>query len=215
MNKILYKNKASLKKKLGVSKNPRLLIHAINDFEKNTDLLVSDRTSSKEVSFDCKKGCNICCNLRVEVLPPEAFNIATHIRSLPENVQKDYLIKLKDHSEYAVGKKFVEYNKPCPFLTSEGSCGIYSVRPHKCRAYLSKSVSACNSDRDADEDQKLRMATSQLANDSVQIYKSKKLIMHPIELGQGVLTTLENKEIETKWAKGEQVFELLPEKILL
>jgi len=196
MNKILNKNKKSLKKKLGASKNSRLLIHAINDFEKSTDLLVSDRISSKEVSFDCKKGCDICCNLRVEVLPPEVFNIARYIRSLPDSKQKYYLLKLNEHSEYAADKKFVDYNKPCPFLTGEGSCGIYSVRPHKCRAYLSKSVSVCKSGRDAEEDLKLGMLTKQLANDSVQIYKSKKLVMHPTELGQGVLTTLENKEIE-------------------
>jgi Fe-S-cluster containining protein len=28
--------------------------------------------------------------------------------------------------------------KPCPFLTSSRTCAIYNVRPHKCRACLSK-----------------------------------------------------------------------------
>jgi hypothetical protein len=38
--------------------------------------------------------------------------------------------------------------------------------------------------------------------------------MHPTELGQGVLSALEN-DLEDEWAKGVQIFELLPEEILL
>jgi Fe-S-cluster containining protein len=214
MHKIIKKNKSVLKKKLGMSKNVNLLIHSINYFEKNTDLIVSERIKSKEVTFDCKVGCDICCNLRVEILPPEAFNIANYIKSKPNEYQEAYIQKLKDHREYAEGKTFDSYNKPCPFLTSSQTCDIYNVRPHKCRAYLSKSVAVCQSQRDADQDEKLCSATSELANDSIHIYKSKKLIMHPTELGQGVLSAIEN-DLEEEWAKGVQVFELLPEKFLL
>ncbi|MFT4803560.1 MAG: Fe-S-cluster containining protein [Psychroserpens sp.] len=150
----------------------------------------------------------------MEILPPEAFNIANYIKSKPNEYQDIYIQKLKEHREYAKGKTFEAYNKPCPFLTSSRSCAIYNVRPHKCRAYLSKSLTVCQTGRDAEQDEQLSSATSQLANDSIHIYKSKKLIMHPTELGQGVLSALEN-DLEDEWAKGVQIFELLPEKILL
>ena len=39
--------------------------------------------------------------------------------------------------------------------------------------------------------------------------------MHPTELSQSVLAALDDATLEDRWAKGEQVFELLPEKFRL
>lgn len=91
----------------------------------------------------------------------------------------------------------------------------YYIRPHKCRAYLSKSALVGRERRDADEDQKLSIATTQLANDSVGIYKAKKCVMHPSELGQSVLKAIENHDLQKRWANGELIFDILPDKIRL
>ncbi len=212
MEKILKKSKSNLRNKIRISKNSTLLVRSIADVQKNTDLLVKETIYGRGVSFDCKKGCDTCCSLRVEVLPPEAFYIANYINTLPADSKNKKIKKLRKHVEYSKGKKLSEYNKPCPFLNNTGACGIYEVRPHKCRAYLSKDVEKCNSTREADEDPTLSDATTQLVNDSVALYKKRKCVMHPTELSQSVLAALDDATLEDRWAKGEQVFELLPEK---
>lgn len=212
---ILKKYKSALKKKIGLGKNASLFVHAINEFHKHTDSLVEIRLRSGAVSFDCKKGCVACCNLRVEALPPEIFAISHYLKSKPEEELAAYKDKLRNHVLVTKGKKFKEYNHPCPFLASSGACDVYKVRPHKCRAYLSVDVASCESNNVAQEDVHINMAEKVLSNDCIAVYKSKSCVMHPAELGQSVLAALEDDNLQNRWAAGEQVFELLPEGIML
>lgn len=202
------------KKKLGIAPNAKILVHAINTFEENTDTLAQLR-QAQGVKFACKNGCAHCCNLRVEALPPEVFYIAAFIKSQPQSTQQQLIEKLQAHSEYASGRPFIEYNKPCVFLTQQGSCAIYSVRPHKCRANLSKQVERCITHRDPDEDEQLARVYHQLVIETVALYKKKNCVMHPAELGNSVLMALNDEQLESRWSKGEQVFALLPEQITL
>lgn len=54
MSNLLKRSKLSLKAKIKTGKNARLFVHTINEFEKNTDLIVKERIQSGEVSFDYK-----------------------------------------------------------------------------------------------------------------------------------------------------------------
>jgi len=212
---ILKKYKKDLKKKIGLGRNSSLFVHAIKKFYKNTDELIDVRIRSGAVNFDCKKGCTACCHLRVEVLPPEAFVISDYLKSKTKESVDYYIDKLREHVYSTKGKSFKEYIHPCPFLKSSGSCDIYSVRPHKCRAYLSMSVTHCNTDNIAAEDMHLNILAKVLSNDCIDVYKSKSCVMHPSELGKSVLAVLEDDSLKEKWADGEQVFDLLPEKTML
>lgn len=200
------------KKKLGIAPNAKILVHAISTFEENTDTLAQVR-QAQGVKFACKNGCSHCCNLRVEALPPEVFYIAGFIKAQPQAIQQYLIEKLQAHSEYAQGKPFRDYNKPCVFLTEQGSCAIYSVRPHKCRANLSKQVQRCIDLRDPDEDKQLANAYHQLVMQTIALYKKKNCVMHPTELGASVLAVLNDEQLAARWAAGEQVFALLPEQI--
>ena len=76
-------------------------------------------------SFSCRKGCHACCLPDRTVLKIEAAHIV------------DYLLK---HPERIEELKALEENDPhngtrCSFLTAEGSCGIYPVRPFICRSH--------------------------------------------------------------------------------
>ena len=215
MDKIVNKNSRDIKNKFGARPNVNLLIHQTSTFHMATDKLVNEREKDSDVSFACKKGCSHCCNLRVEVLPPEAFLIANFIRLIPDDSRVEVFKKLEIHAAYAAGKTFLEYNKPCPFLAEDASCSIYSVRPHKCRAYQSTNLSSCETTRDADQDQMLATYESKLAAETIEIYKSKKCIMHPSELGSSVLASLQDESLKNQWASGKQVFKLLPERIML
>lgn len=216
MREIVKQNTKSIKSQIKGKSNAKLLIHSVVTFHRSTDALVTTRLKEeKSLKFDCHKGCSTCCNLRVEVLPPEAFLIARHIEQLPEDERTVMIGKLEAHASNAFGKTFEEYEMPCPFLNKDGVCEIYDVRPFKCRTYYSMNVESCERKRSADEEYHLKMISNQLASETINLYKSKHLVMHPVELGQGVLKSLKDPSIRESWANGAQVFDLLPEKIML
>lgn len=203
-----------IKKKLGIKPTAKRLMFAMAQFHEATDALVKWRSGSAGVKFACKKGCSYCCHLRVELLPPEAFYIAAHIKTLPADQQAAIVGKLIQHKIYAEHKTFTHYAKACPFLTSQGGCGIYAVRPHKCRAHVSLRVEPCATTGDAEEDYALALAMQKLVAQTLALYKQHGCVMHPLELGQGVLAVLQDEHLMQRWEDGEQVFELLPEKIV-
>lgn len=209
----IKKSLTAIKKKLGIKPTAKRLMFAMVQFHEATDALVKWR-SSAGVKFACKKGCSYCCHLRVELLPPEAFYIAAHIKTLPVAQQAILLEKLTQHKLYAEGKTFTHYAKACPFLTPQGACGIYAVRPHKCRAHVSLRVESCATTGDAAEDSVLALAMQKLVAQTLALYKQHGCVMHPMELGQGVLAVLQDEHLLQRWEAGEQVFELLPEKIV-
>jgi hypothetical protein len=211
----INKYSSKLKKKIRIGKDPRVLINAISDFEIETDSITKKSLLTLKTKIDCKKGCQHCCNLRVEVLPPEAFLIANHIKSLPNERRELLAGKLREHATYAKDKTFAEYNKACAFLGENGECQIYSARPHKCRSNISKSVQSCISTRNADEVKEIKYLHDHLTFETVNNYKSKGCVMHPTELTQGVLAALDDETLPEKWASGVQVYELLPEGIML
>lgn len=213
MQQIIKRHKLALKSKLGAGKNPKLLVHAISQFHESTDQLINKRMDSGDVKFDCKKGCSMCCHLKVEIFPPESFRIANYVRSLPDVRAQEIIKKLRAQADYAKETYYTEYNRPCTFLSPEGACEIYSIRPHNCRAYLSKSVAACESSRDAIEDNMLKSAEERLKADMVDVYKSKKCDMHGAELALSTLMALENEHLQEEWANGSQVFPLVLERM--
>ena len=72
-------------------------------------------------SFQCKQGCTQCCETGLTTLPIEAQNIEEYLQSNPSLIEE-----LRNH--------IVLPNK-CDFLSNEGNCYIYSVRPFICRSH--------------------------------------------------------------------------------
>lgn len=210
----LKRSMALWKKKLGIQPSLKRLVFSVAQFYDATDTLVKQRVAHARVKFACRKGCSHCCHLRVELLPPEVFYIAEHIKTLPEPQQAAIKNNLALHNAYAHNKTFAEYSKACPFLTAQSGCALYAVRPHKCRAMVSKRVETCIVTGDADEDQPLSAAFQQLVMQTIELYKQQGCVMHPVELGQGLLAALQNEQLAQRWHMGEQVFDLLPEKIV-
>ena len=82
----------------------------------------------------CRRQCSWCCHYAVAVYPLEADVIAaaTHLTPKhPPSGGADY------------------HGTPCPFLTEQGACGIYEVRPMACRQHvmLTESNYWCRPDR--------------------------------------------------------------------
>jgi Fe-S-cluster containining protein len=100
-------------------------------------------------------------------------------------------------------------------LNTEGGCSIYQVRPHKCRSHLSTDKEACNIPGNARPDPALQQAEDQLAIQAIDLYKKRAVSMNPVELGQAVLTALQDETCKSRWLDGEEVFDPLPEGISL
>jgi hypothetical protein len=213
MERLIQNYLQRLKKKLALKPSTQLLVHSIELLHGVTDLLVQQAKQTRKVQFACQKSCSHCCSLRVEVLPPEALYIAGQIKTWPQDQQARLLAKLEQHVRYADERSFVQFNRPCPFLTTNGACSIYTVRPHKCRANLSLDVQPCIETGDGKVDAPLKSAHSQLAIETIVFYKNKNLVMNPAELGSSVLAALNNAKLQQEWAQGTDVFKLLPEKI--
>lgn len=80
----------------------------------------------------CKKGCNFCCRMNVDILPEEAELIAVYCASNDIVISKEYLKK-----QMKVRKEMIAFSAVgvCVFL-KDGLCSIYPVRPLACRKYL-------------------------------------------------------------------------------
>src|SRR5919108_2665144 len=85
----------------------------------------------------CAPGCYFCCYLPVDVLAPEAFRIAAHLKQTRSPGElADLVYRLGAHGQQDFGAR------PCVFL-ADGRCSIYEVRPMVCRGYNSLSKERC------------------------------------------------------------------------
>lgn len=67
----------------------------------------------------CQKGCSYCCHYDVQITSFEAEYI--YIKTgRPHNPDTPHTFN---------------HEKPCPFLSSGGQCGIYPIRPIICRTF--------------------------------------------------------------------------------
>jgi uncharacterized protein len=69
----------------------------------------------------CHKGCTYCCTMDVQISLLEAVYIQEQTHG---------------HFRMREGKNLTTGHKTaCPFLSDDGSCGIYSIRPFNCRTF--------------------------------------------------------------------------------
>ena len=137
------------------------------------DILVKqavDDIGEEGEQVSCRKGCNHCCHLLVEVSWSEAMEIAQWLNTLTEAKRDHFLSRIKENAGVARGlfsqsKKDKQYvgcvqddeteisdtthdqyfygeKRPCPFLGEAGECQAYSVRPSACRMHLVTSEPA-------------------------------------------------------------------------
>jgi Fe-S-cluster containining protein len=100
----------------------------------------------------CGKGCSGCCSLAVNCTLPEALRVAELLtegqkRSVLEHGEKivERLPDVRDLKEYL--RMHRDELGRCPLLESDGSCGVYAVRPLSCRSLISTKESRwCSTD---------------------------------------------------------------------
>jgi Fe-S-cluster containining protein len=156
----------------------------------------------------CAPGCFFCCYLPVDVLAPEAFRIAAHLKRTRSPGELAALVyRLGAHRHHDFG------TRPCIFL-AEGRCAIYEVRPMVCRGYNSLSMERCEAfHHDASVD--LKGSKDRVAGRLAEVMeegviaglKALGLDAQWYELASAVLRALEMTNGPARWAQGEAVFE--------
>jgi Fe-S-cluster containining protein len=156
----------------------------------------------------CAPGCSFCCYLPVDVLAPEAFRIAAHLKRQCSPAELAELVfRLGAHRQPHAAAR------PCVFL-AQGRCSIYAVRPLVCRGYNSLSQERCEAYfHDASVD--LRESKDHVAGSLAEAVEeglitgltALGLDAQWYELPSAVLRALEIPQGPARWARSEAVFE--------
>lgn len=115
------------------------------DLHSRCEQLLDTYHPERNLHLDCQSGCGDCCILNVAVLWPEALNILAFIEagSFDLAVLEERLDALWTQVRGVDDEDRVCMRKPCAFLSVQGSCEIYPVRPLLCRSITSTDADAC------------------------------------------------------------------------
>lgn len=95
----------------------------------------------------CRRGCSLCCHLRVAATAPEVLALASFVCSAldgPALADLRSRIAASATRLRALPREHLfATNLPCPLLDDAGACGMYAARPLNCRAYHSLDYAAC------------------------------------------------------------------------
>ena len=156
----------------------------------------------------CAPGCFFCCYLPVDVLAPEAFRIAAHLKQTRSPGElADLVCRLGAYGQQGFGAR------PCVFL-ADGRCSIYEVRPMVCRGYNSLSKERCEAfyhdasiDLKGTKDRVAGRLAEAIEDGVIAGLNALGLDAQWYELPSAVLRALETTNGPARWARGEAVFQ--------
>ncbi|BCA80721.1 YkgJ family cysteine cluster protein [Desulfuromonas sp. AOP6] len=111
------------------------------------DTLARHMDPVEQKHIACTAGCGTCCAVNVAVLLPEAAAIITHLK---ESMGEEEVAKIIARLESLYPRILwlddddrVLLRQSCAFLTDQGACAIYPVRPLICRSITSANAEDC------------------------------------------------------------------------
>ena len=95
---------------------------------KRVDRIAKETHTQVFEEVKCTKCANCCRTLKAAFRPKDVATVSAHLGMSAEAFTKQFLTKNKQGN--------LEVNAlPCPFLSAEGLCNIYEVRPEGCRDF--------------------------------------------------------------------------------
>ncbi len=159
------------------------------------------------VRLDCKAGCFYCCSARVEAIEPEVFRIARELEARPDQERSALINRLQTYVATPSDGTPWQQRMPCPFLVDD-LCSIYAVRPGVCRKAHSLDVAKCAENApEIPQSLNIVLGAEALLKGTSDAYREIGLHASGHDLGQAVLIALSDSTVESRWQRGEAVFE--------
>ena len=132
----------------------QVLMDEIRDQQALFDVAVRDWIAGyalKQGAIHCGKGCHACCSLAVNCTFTEALAVSTALADRHAAALADHVAEIRAAAFSAPDfPSFLRARRAlgsCPFLDSDGACGVYGQRPFSCRSLLSTRESRwCGAD---------------------------------------------------------------------
>jgi len=98
--------------------------------------LVDEKLKEQSVSdfASCKKSCNFCCRIAVNISKEEAYLLRNEFKDIVNEKQSQLAIQ-KSCKTAEDWNKLSYKDKACIFLGDDGACRVYQYRPISCRKY--------------------------------------------------------------------------------
>ncbi|MCD6525985.1 MAG: YkgJ family cysteine cluster protein [Desulfuromonas sp.] len=145
----LEKLKRSLNQSLAATDTDAELCLVMSDLLETVEKDLAKNLSAEDHKImACAPGCSSCCIVNVEVLTPEAKNIANYLKRTRNDEQ---LVELKQRMKQLLivisgldDEERIAVRRNCVFLCDQGKCSIYPVRPLLCRSITSICAQSCH-----------------------------------------------------------------------
>lgn len=119
---------------------------ALLRFYRRHDAAVTNTIKVSARKPACQSGCSYCCYYKVVARAAEVVAIHQYVLSRFTQNQIKAVVEQATHNvSEASGLSHAQHlaiNQRCPFLF-DGKCGIYPVRPSKCRSFHASDVEGC------------------------------------------------------------------------
>ncbi|MBJ91347.1 MAG: hypothetical protein CL577_01900 [Alteromonadaceae bacterium] len=183
----------------------------VRQFYKRLDSQIQKSTVSKNINFACDKGCNHCCQIRVEVFGYEVSAINEFIRKTFSNDEISHLMsKLAVVSAKAKGLRLESHFIPCAFL-KDGECSIYEMRPAMCRKYYSVSLDGCLNKNQGVEHKVVKEMSFAMISGFSEGARQAGLRKTVYEFNQAIHKALSDPATVKHWLSGVEQFIPIPE----
>ncbi len=170
-----------------------------------------------KLEIACRVGCAFCCHGFVGVSAPEVFLIASTLRGRQdaEALTASIATRAGDVRDLTpdarIGRKLA-----CALLIDD-QCSVYAERPLVCRQTTSLSKPACIDEFEGrDRDGRIEVSSLHLAHASnahvalLGAMRAAGLPTVAFELSSALALALADRESESRWLSGEDVFRELP-----
>lgn len=168
----------------------------------------------------CKAGCGWCCHQQVGITSLEAIRIAAYLRALPPEAGAPLIDQVRDLNATTKGMTTSQRAKSglaCAFLSLDGNCRIYPVRPLRCRGLHSIDADFCAASHTDPDGMRAKLEAGQLRpvylsvpetifdsalSGLLSALRRLKMTLVSLELSAAVTAILDDPRTAKRWLAG-------------
>ncbi len=181
----------------------------------------------------CRAGCGWCCHQQVGITSLEAIRIAAHLRDLAPETAAELVENLRRVNSQTQGLSTgqrAQSRLACAFLSIDGNCRIYPVRPLRCRGLHSIDANFCAASHQDPAGMRIKLEAGQLRpvylsvpesifdsalSGVLMALKKLKMTLVSLELHAAVSALVDDPKQARRWMAGarpDRALALVPDK---